>query len=49
MTLIILLVAALLTSLAIGLLAKLPPKELLIQTAGMTIAALGFYGLTALL
>ena len=45
----ILLVATLLVSLLLGHLAKLPMKERLLQTLGMTTAALLFFGLIKLI
>lgn len=48
-TLILLLVMALVVSLGIGFLAGLPPRQLAAQTVAMWAAALGFYGLVALL
>lgn len=49
MTLIFLLVAALITSILIGVLAKLPARELVLQTAAVCGALLIFYGLVDLL
>ncbi len=48
-TLILLLVAALVVSLLVGFLAKLPPRELVAQTLALGAAAVGFYGLVGLL
>lgn len=49
MTLLILLAASVAVSLLIGVPAKMSTRELAAQTALMCLAALGFYGLTALL
>lgn len=46
--LVILLVATTATSILLGTLGKLPPKELAMHTAGMLVAAIGFYGLVVL-
>lgn len=49
MTLVFLLVAALATSILIGVLAKLPASQLAMQTVVLCGAVLAFYGLVALL
>lgn len=46
--LVVLLVATVGTSILLGTLGKLPPKELLMHTAGMVLAAIGFWGLVTL-
>lgn len=49
MTLILLLLSALLVSLALGRLAELTGREVALQTLAMSAAALAFYGLVVLL
>lgn len=49
MTMILLLATALLLSVALGRLARMTGREILLQTLAMAAAAIGFYGLVALL
>lgn len=49
MTLLYLLIAAVLTGLAIGLLAKMPPRQLAAMCALLAVTAWGFYALVGLL
>ena len=48
MILAILLAASVATSILLGVLGKLNPRELALQTVGMGVAALAFYGLVVL-
>lgn len=45
---VVLLVATVATSILLGTLGKLPPKELMMHTVAMVLAAIGFFGLVTL-